>query len=260
MTPHDFIRSNNIIWWLMYYDELEEHAHCQLSCLVPADLGFYNCAHAVTRLEPADLDYIEKLYERRGVPPAFYVDPLNEGWLPERLRSAGYAEVPEEGEEFHARELRIPVPPPGLRLEPERVAVQAALPGSPAFASFMAINCEANHQPPDIVAKLSRRLVERRRADATNTLLLGTVDAAPAFVGAVGLCAGVACISEAGTRPEYRRLGLFAHMLCELVRLAATAGAQTAVFTCAPGADSGRIAASAGFHLAFRRRYFRKQG
>jgi hypothetical protein len=258
MSPHDFIRNNNIIWWLMYYDELQEHAHCQLSCLVPADYGFYNCAHAVTRLMPSDLEQIEDFFTARRVPPAFYVDPENEAWLPERLSAAGYSEIPEEGEEFHSRPLSMPLPAIDLRISPERVTIRAVTPGSPGFDDFMRINQAANHQPPEVFAKLTRRLAERRRDGATNTLLLGTVDEEPAFVGAVGLVGNVAYLAEAGTLPRFRRMGLYNHMLGERLRVAAAAGAHTAVFTCAPAADSGRIAAGAGFKLAFRRRYFRK--
>src|SRR5580692_5979623 len=75
------IQGNNIIWYLMYYDEIIIKDHYHTTLLKNADLAFYNTAQAVSTINQKNLNDIEKYYIQRQIEPAFYLDPISVKWL-----------------------------------------------------------------------------------------------------------------------------------------------------------------------------------
>jgi hypothetical protein len=258
------IRGNNAVWYLMYYDELVETPQWQLTFLREADAGFYNCAHAVTRLDDADRERVEAFFTDRGVAPAFFVDPESSDWLPGRLRKHGYVEVDAEAEHWWVLELtqdRIERWRQSClhRLAPGEVAIEEVAPEDQAgFELFLGVDQTANQLPDNIVAKLRRHTRTHRWPGARNFYFLGRVRGEPVCSGSVGFWGDMAFLAEAGTLPAQRGAGLHAEMIRHRALFAHQHGARWLAFTCTRTALSNRTGSRLGFELAFVRDYFRK--
>jgi hypothetical protein len=258
-----FIRGNNAVWYLMYYDELVEMPHWQLTFLREADAGFYNCAQAVTRLDDEDLERIEGFFTTRGVPPAFYVDADSSAWLPILLEKNGYIKVDDETEHWWALELTRDCIQRWRetlfhKRPPADVTIEEVAPGGPAqFESFLQVDQVANQLPDAIVAKLRRNIGTHTWPGARNHYFLGRVQGEPAFSGSVGFYSDMAFLAEGGTLPIFRRAGLHAEMIRHRALFAHQHGARWLAFTCTCMALSNRTGSRLGFELAFVRDYFR---
>lgn len=260
------IRGNNAVWYLMYYDELVDTPSWQLTFLREADAGFYNCAHAVTRLNDADQECIEAFFMDRGVAPAFYVDPESSAWLPERLQQHGYVEVDEEAEHWWVVELTQDRSERWRqscyhKLAPGEVAIELVAPDdSASFEAFLRVDQRANQLPDNIMAKLRRNILTHTWPGARNHYFLGRVRGEPVCSGSVGFWSGMAFLAEGGTLPDHRGAGLHTEMIRQRALFAHQHGARWLAFTCTRTALSNRTGSRLEFELAFVRHYFRKTG
>lgn len=257
------IRGNNRTWSLMYYDEVLEREHYQLTYLKEADFDYYNAAHTLTPQAMAELSEIEAYFRKKGIGSAVFVDPTNADWLPEALSKRGYQQVSTitecyQGFEMTEDRLRALAERPFLKINPERCQIEV-IPAAPseAFDEFMRIDGETNEIPGPICAKLRQALLTRRHPEIQLFLLLGSVDGTPACTGSIAIYQDMAFLAEGGTLDAFRRMGLHAAMLKARIQLAHRHGAKIAVFTALEEGPSNRSGEKVGFQLLFQRALYK---
>jgi hypothetical protein len=94
---------------------------------------------------------------------------------------------------------------------------------------------------------------QRSFSGANNILFLLTVNNQPAAISTVGLYQNIAYLAEAGTLPEYRKLGLHTYLSLYCAQYAYQQAAHFAVVTCTHDAITNCTAKRAGFKLLWER-------
>ena len=255
------LRANNRVWSSLYYDELVETNDYQLTFMAGADAGFYSCAQVVSRDDDDLLSLVAHHYRRRGVAPAFYVDPGSPPGLVTRLERAGYLPEDEERENCHLLDLRVPPvasPSEVLRLAPSRLqCIRLEGPTDPWLEAFLAVDSTANHLSAVVQSKLSAHLRRDPRPGVERHCFLGLVDGIPVSTRLVSFEGDFALLAEGGTLPAFRRHGVYASLLLEALSFAQSSGKRYAFFTAAVPAFSNPAARKLGFTLAATRTYYR---
>lgn len=262
MNLHHLIRGNNIIWSLLYYDELIQHQDYQLSYFKHANEDYYNCAHAVAALSKSNLRAIEEFYVTRKLAPAFYTDPISEPWLLPKLVACGYEEVPSQKEnwwliDLTAAKIQYIQEQVFLKYEPSSVNLDLVH-NKQQLEEFIKIDQETNLLTESIARALKNNILSKKYAGAENYYLLGTVENLPAFCGCIGIYDNVAYFAEGGTLKEYRERGLHSYMTQKRLIFAFSKGAKLACITCTPTAYTNKTVKKLGFSLACSRRLFKK--
>jgi hypothetical protein len=260
------IRANNVLWSLLYYDELIEAPAFQLTYMKDADAGFYNCAQAIEQFDRGVLDEIERYYRAKGLAPAIYVDPHGPPDLAARLLEAGYVVVPEEQESCHVLELTSaatawPDPRSKLRLAAERVTlVHLGGPHDPRLDAFIDVDATASALPAAVRDKLAHNLRTRRRDGVEIHCFVALVDGEVVSTRLVGLAGEFALYAEGGTLEAYRRLGLYSYLMLEGLRFARAAGKRYAFQTAGRDSHSNPAVLALGFTRACVRPYYQLPG
>ncbi len=259
------IHGNNATWWQLYYDEVVNLADCQLAFVHEAGVdGYYNCAHAVRRSDAATIETIERFFAASGLRPAVYLDPDSPLDLGQVLGRRGYAIVPAEEEQWYMLDMagrweRGRTPASWLKIDPERVTFELIDAHAAAFPEFVAVDAVANELPHALIYRLCKYPRERAGGAVHNRFVLARVDGVPAVTGSVGVLGPNAYLAEAGTLPEYRRMGLYSALMQVRLEAAAIAGCTRAVLTCSPTAHSGPASARFGFEHVWTRMYMRRE-
>lgn len=258
----DFIRNlimhNNIIWYLMYYDELLIKPNYQLTLLKNADLLFYNTAQAVSSMNIITLQEIETHYLQNNINPAFYLDPASITWLKPFLIEHGYSEMEAELENWWGIVLTKDILQNNFQdyLKINENTIRTKIIDSRNINDlnqFLTINQTASQLPDVIVDKLRINMQKRIYSGATNTLLIVYVNDIPASVRALGLYKNMAFLAEAGTLLEFRQLGLHIFTTLFLLKHAYERGAEFAALTCTHDSVTNFTSKRSGLELLFQR-------
>ncbi len=265
----DFIRNlikgNNIIWYLMYYDELVMKSNCHLTFLENADLPFYNTAQAVSDISTDSLHEIEHFYKKRNVVPAFYLDPASVEWLKPYLEEHGYSELPSELENWWGAQIEKSIVDVKfqnyLKIPESHVKAEIIDPKNDNdLNQFLAINQTASQLPDPIVAKLRAHMQTRVYTGATNRILIAYVNNVPASVGTLGFYDNRVFLAEAGTLPQFQKLGLHTYTTLFFLKYAYECGARFAALTCTHDSVTNFTSKRVGFELLFQRQFMRCNG
>lgn len=263
MNYQALIRSNNIIWKLLYYDELIDYPYYQLTYFTQADQGYYNCAQAITRLSKNDLMLIEKYYHKRKVSPAFYTDPVSESWLPRLLRRHGYQEIESQNENWWIIQLTdhklsqldklelLKIDNNMVGLDMVKTDVQ--------LNEFLNINRLTNQLTFPIIESLERNIKNTQQDGASLINFLGKVNNMSVSCGSLGLIRDYAFMAEDGTLPDYRQKGLHSYITQQRLLYAYKLGAKLACMTCSLDSNTNKTAKKLGFSLAFKRIFMSKE-
>jgi hypothetical protein len=257
------IKGNNIIWSLMYYDELIIKANYQLSYLEKADLPFYNTAQALSAIDAKSLVEIEDYYRQYEIAPAFYLDPGSLAWLKPYLIEHHYVESEEELENWWGLALDDKVMAINcqdyLKIPKEQVQLKIINPKHlDDLNQFLEINQTASQLPQYIVDKLRINMQHRQYQGATNTLYIAYVNGIAASVRTLGLYNNMAYLAEAGTLPAYQKQGLHTFTTSFLMQEAYKQGASFVALTCARDSVTNFTSKRAGLELLFQRQFMRK--
>jgi hypothetical protein len=266
-TDPDFIRKliygNNIIWSLMYYDDLVVKNSHHLTFLKNADLDFYNTAQAINEIDINILNEIEKYYEQQDTIPAFYLDPASEPWLKSFLANQGYQELPLELENWWGTFINDDIKQINfqdyLKIPENHIETKIVNPNNlDELNQFLSINQTASELPDSIVNTLREHMKKCSHQLATNTLIMVYVNGVPASVRTVGLYNNTAYLAEAGTLPEFRKLGLHTYTTFYCLKYAYLRGANTAALTCTHDSVTNFTAKRAGMEMLFQRQLMKK--
>lgn len=259
---HEAIRANNLVYELMYYNELINEPNYQLTWMEEADLAYYNCAQAIDRFSPQLVKEVEDFYNKKGLQPAFYIDPDSPKELLNHLKENGYREIQNEEESWQYLDLTTIQddidPKQYLKIDPKTVTVVEVKPEGDYFDEFIRIDSECNELTPEISANLKRNLTEKQAEEVKNTLFLCLVDRVPVATASVGINNEIAIFAEGATLPDYRRKGLYTYLLAKSVEHSISNGAKKAYLIAEIDAYSNATSQKVGFKHAFNRQYWQK--
>lgn len=260
----ELIKGNNIVWTLMYYDELVVKSNYHLTLLKEADLAFYNTAQGLSAIDPQTLCDIEAYYRQNGINPAFYLDPASVSWLKPYLLAHDYIEDALELENWWGMVLKQEImDKPSfdyLKIPKEHIQVKIINPKNlNDLNQFLEINQTASDLPAHIVDKLRINMQTRAYLGATNTLLLVSVNGVAASVATVGIYNQKAYLAEAGTLPAFRKQGLHTFTSLYLMQYAYQQGAQVVALTCAQDSVTNFTSKRVGMELLFQRQFMAKK-
>jgi hypothetical protein len=252
------IRSNNRMWWCLYYDELYEIDDLQCTYLRDAGEAFYNCAQAIGHVDDKILDFIDDYYWP-DIAPAVYTDPAAPQQLVPMLVARDYREIRAEREYWYRCDvLQGGWQPPIVKVAPERVSVVRVDPKGNELHDFVQINKVASNLPDNVASGLYRNLSTRSLRDVELFLYLALLDGRPAATRAVGICREMAFFAEGGTMPSARRLGLYSFLTDLGLHTAAASGARVAFATTGEDTNARPALQKMGFEIAWTRDYFRR--
>lgn len=208
----------------------------------------------------AEVQRLIAFYEERGIEPRVEACSLAHESLLRELGAAGFRLKSMEG--VMARRLtagevvRAPVAAPrGLTIERVDLGdeTQTRAYCDMVFRTFLPPD-HAGPSEDDMQSML--RFMHRPGVMA----LLARIDGVAAGGGAVVISDGVAGLSGAGVRAEYRRRGVQQHLLARRLEEGAKAGARIATVGGKPGADTERNVLRMGFALSYARAVLVKPG
>jgi hypothetical protein len=264
----DFIRTliqgNNIIWSLMYYDELVLKQNYHLTFLANADLPFYNAAQAVNKIDSESLQEIEAYYRGHNINPAFYLDPASLHWLKPYLIEHRYSELLSELENWWGILLEEDVMKiryqDYLKISKSQIRVKIINPQNlDDLNQFLTINQVTNELPDHIIEKLNINMRERIYPKATNTLLIVYVNDVPASIHTLGLYNNMGFLAEGGTLPEFQKLGLYTFTTFFFLKYAYERGAKVVALTCTQDSVTNFTSKRVGLELLFQRQFMSKK-
>ena len=178
-TIHQIVRSSNVIWFLMYYDELVQKKFYQLSYLQGADRDYYNCAH-VLNIDKSDvLADIENYFYVKKLKSSIYLDPQSPETLEETLVKSGYKENFDEQENWYCFDLLncnddCLIFDKYLKIDSKIVQYKNLFPiNKKDLQDFVSVDAVVNEIPDDIVSKLINNAVTKRYSGANNYYFLG---------------------------------------------------------------------------------------
>jgi len=256
-SPREIVRRSNRFWHAMYYDALEDQAHCQISFLDKADRLYYNAAHALSDAGDDTLKKIEAAFGARGITPAVYGDPAAPGTLTDALKKSGYVVVPEEQENWYGYILPKTANENADAAGRLRVSCFQPAPG-PELDQFMAINAEVNALPEALAHRLKERLLTPK-AGVKIWLFLACLDGVPAATTALGLVEDSGFTAEAATLPRFQRKGLFLHLAGLAAQKAKDEGCSAMYVNCDREAFSNQGYLRFGYQSIFTRHYYQKK-
>ena len=257
------IEGNNIIWYLMYYDQLTITSGYHLTLLKGADLLFYNAAQAVSLMDAKILEEIEAYYQQYHISPAFYIDPASINWLKPFLNKHHYLELPTELENWWGILLEKEVMhikfQDCLKIPGCQVSVKIIDPQNPKDLNlFLTINQATNQLPDLIVSNLRANMKNRLYPGAKNTLLIIYVNDIPASIRTIGLYNDMAFLAEAGTLALFQKQGLHTFSMSFALKYAYEQGARVAALTCTKNSITNFTSQRVGLKLLFQRVFMRK--
>ena len=210
-----------------------------------AGLGFAG------RLEPADVDRIEREYATRGAPVQAEVASLADRALVELLAERGYRLVSFENVLGRALGRAVePVTPPG---------VEVRRCGDDEFDDWLRVVVDASMHPDEqgtpAHEEFPRGILENAERDTAGVVqhYMALLDGVPAGGGSMRICDGIAQFTGAATAPPFRRRGIQNALLAARLADATAAGCDVAVITVQPGSRSQQNAQRRGFALLYTR-------
>lgn len=257
---HTDIYSNNLIWSLMYYDQMIPNTEYHLTVLSEANRYFYNAAHALQTASTDIIDEIENFYMEKDLIPSFYLDPKTPSGVLEELIKRDYQEAPEESEHWYRFDLRKQIPNSErfLKLNPSQIEIKEVVPEDIQFLDFVGINRLMNGLTPELASKYLHNCRTRKIPEIKNHYFLAFVDGKPASTGSVGIVGETAFFAEGATLPEYQRRGIYSYILADRLQFSLQQRCRNACVICEQGAYSSRGAVKVGFDPYFSRKLFYK--
>jgi GNAT superfamily N-acetyltransferase len=238
----------------MYYEELVDHAHYQISYLGGADRDYFNCAHCLNVCDDEDLQTIEGFFKQRGACPAIYLDSANPDSYEDLLIKRGYSEIFEEAENWYGLDLSAfkPEQKPINGFEIKRVATPEQL------DDFLRINQITNELPDDVVRRLKANL-QNLKGGIEIDLFVGYFKGQPAAVAAIGYAGRFGFMAEAGTLEDYRGQGLYKAIIAARLNAAKKRNINFIFVNCDKDAFSNQGCLSTGFTFLEQRRFFKQE-
>ncbi|WP_205752614.1 GNAT family N-acetyltransferase [Cryptosporangium phraense] len=194
----------------------------------------------------AELEAIERAYAERGAAVQVEVSSLADPGVLELLAGRGYRLVSFENVLGCVASER-----------PDVADVRRS--GEDEFEVWLDVVVEASlHPDAEGVAwyeQFSRAVLENAERDAAGLTrrYLARLDGTPAGGGSMHVVDGIAQLTGAGTRPEFRRRGVQSALLGARLTDAAKAGCDVAVVVVQPGSRSHQNAARHGFEVLYTR-------
>lgn len=214
---HEIFRSSNKFWHAMYYDQLVETDHYQISYLEDADRSYFNAAHAIKSAEPNTLDQIESYFKKHSIPVGIYIDPETPISLEKLLIKRGYLLIPEEQENWHIfncsktqlQELELKINEFQLQNPCFECILFSPITRSSLLNQFIEINGYVNEISANILSKLKENLINPKEKEVRFICTIVLNDGQPTSTGLIGFYNNMAFFAEGATHPKFRQHGIF---------------------------------------------------
>lgn len=242
----ELVRSFNRAMEHVYFDAVLDESDYQITLLKGADRPYLNSAQCLCTNDVKVISDIEDLFRQHNTPPAFYLDAETPLSIQSTLVHNGYRKVDEEEEIWYQlqltsknlQEIQESMAVFGAKNPTIETVVLYPIAPSSLLDEFLAVDAVGNTMSQGDCDDLRNRLLSCKSTDVQVFCSLCREKDSPASTNLIIMHEKTAFFAEGATAPEFRRRGLYTHLIQVGMCAAARMGCTSVAVNCDKSAYS----------------------